>query len=136
MHMEQVNSGLKSKFELVRADVLATAGVEISIEPGDWATSAEQISAWLVPRTGGRVGIWVLANDSDGEQLVSLADQVQESVTEVLWALGRSATWPACALHPSGHPLKSMSLDGDAWWTCPSTGERQARIGQLGEPAS
>lgn len=59
---------------------------------------------------------------------VELADQLQEQVfpeTEHAWAQAR----PACPGH--AHPAAPAVVDDAAWWTCPRTGERLWRIGEV-----
>lgn len=67
--------------------------------------------------------------DRVAELEVELAFGLQDQVfpeSRAGWAQPR----PACPGHP--HPADPAVVDGAAWWTCPRSGERLCRIGQLG----
>jgi hypothetical protein len=75
---------------------------------------------------GSRVGFRAEHPAADEELLVVVADFLQEQVFDQLqqtWGEAR----PPCPGHQ--HPADPRLLDGQAWWTCPRTGERLVRIG-------
>lgn len=71
---------------------------------------------------------------SAGQQLVALANGVQDWEVEELARLGRSAVWPQCAVHPNTHPLNVELIAGQARWLCPKSPSYSWRVGDL--PAS
>ena len=65
------------------------------------------------------------------ELAVACADLLQEHgfpESEGAWGEAR----PACRGH--SHPAKPTVLDGEAWWICPNTGQRQSLIGAYEHP--
>lgn len=78
---------------------------------------------------GSGMGIWVELGAPAAEQVVFVADKVQEWAVEALWSLGRSATWPQCPHHPDSHPLTAVERDGRAVWVCPVLGDEIREIG-------
>jgi hypothetical protein len=58
---------------------------------------------------------------------VTVADQVQEDVFETVW----SASWPECRWHD--HAAVPRLIDGHAFWVCPRSGFKAARIGETNE---
>ena len=59
--------------------------------------------------------------------LVWMADWLQgEVVPETRAARGQAR--PACPGHP--HPLRAANVDGEAWWTCPLSGQRVTPVGR------
>ncbi|MGN6473128.1 MAG: hypothetical protein ACTHK4_05705 [Mycobacteriales bacterium] len=80
---------------------------------------------WLHDARGARV---YLGEAADLDQAVNrLAGEVQELIIEELWR-----AWPRCPEHE--HPLE---LDGPpaTTWTCPTTGQAIAEVGELGARA-
>jgi len=66
--------------------------------------------------------------ETEGDLLVAVADVIQNDVNFWLpdaWGEAR----PPCPGHP--HPANPVLLDREAWWVCPQTGDRLARIGEL-----
>ena len=94
-------------------------------------------------REDDRFGIMLWAPDGSGqgltsplggtvaEQLVHLADQVQDWTVEALWSDGASTVWPQCPTHPDTHPLTATVRTDTAVWVCPKKGTAVARIGEL-----
>lgn len=80
-------------------------------------------------------GISINVGESWIQQVVSLADQVQECVVEALWSTGRSPIWPECPTHPDSHPIRPIARDGVAVWACPSSQEGIGPIGSIAEVA-
>ena len=132
MCSEQMAPALEEALAVVLRDVHATIPERFSVRYGSWGSIDEQLTAWLVSPGGSRVGVWIRSTSGPAEQLVQLADQVQDAVVETLWSLGRSATWPGCPWHPAGHPIKPGLVDGEPWWFCPAGGRRVAPIGSVG----
>lgn len=67
------------------------------------------------------------------EQIVRLADQVQEWAVEALWSARKPAVWPECPDHPDSHPLVARLVTGAdaAVWCCPRTNAVKFPIGRL-----
>jgi hypothetical protein len=70
-------------------------------------------------------GVGVSEEDSAALILVTIADDLQNVVSEMPGAWGQAR--PRCPKHP--HPLKPVVIDQQAWWTCELDAERLARIG-------
>lgn len=81
----------------------------------------------------GTRGIRMPVGHAFAEQIVFVADEVQEWVVEENW--GRDSNWPKCPQHPTTHPLEAAVLDGDAVWRCPASLAPIAGIGDLRQPA-
>ena len=62
---------------------------------------------------------------SIAELAVDIADQVQDDVTDEVWA-----AWPQCPGHP--HPMSPAMVGEAAVWECPSGAGVAIPIGQLG----
>ena len=113
-------------------DLRATGGPLPWLEESDWQDSVEGAeSAFLRSRDGSGMGVWVDTRVPDAEQVVMVADQVQEWVVEELAANGRSTNWPRCPQHPRNHPLAAKSHEGRAVWRCPRGGTVVSEIGRL-----
>ena len=127
-------SFMDSELEAALAPVLAdlTSATALDPEFGDIDLPLnETIGTMLyLPGTGG-AGVSVTRGASRTDQVVSLADQVQEWTVEALWSLGRSPVWPECPKHPDSHPLRPEALSGAATWVCPSSEEEIGPIGSL-----
>ena len=75
----------------------------------------------------GRSGFMLPAGLRGTELLVWMADWLQEQVlpeTRAAWGEAR----PACPGHP--HPAQAAEIDGEAWWTCPLSGQRVTPVGR------
>lgn len=70
-------------------------------------------------------GVGVSEDDSAALILVTIADNLQNVVSEMPGAWGQAR--PRCPKHP--HPMKPVVIDQQAWWTCELDAERLARIG-------
>jgi hypothetical protein len=94
----------------------------------------DAVCAWIQePGSGCGQGIRVLCYYSPGEQLCSLAEQVQDWAADVQVDPGRRP-WPDCPDHPGSHALIPDTRDGTAVWCCPQGGHVIAEIGLLPGP--
>ena len=87
------------------------------------------VNVWLWDGDGSGVGLSLDHGLDDVDAIVNVADQVQDFVVEALWAIGASATWPSCPLHPDTHPLRPARVADRAVWECPRTGDELSAIG-------
>ena len=115
---------------LVLHDLEETGGPVPVVEVSDWQTHPGAESAFLrsVDQTG--MGVWVDTGAPLAEQVVMVADQVQEWAVEER-AMRRATNWPRCPEHPENHPLTAVATDETAVWTCPASGRAVCGIGQL-----
>jgi hypothetical protein len=115
---------------LVLHDLEETGGPVPVVEESDWQTHPGAESAFLrsVDQTG--MGVWVDTGASLAEQVVMVADQVQEWAVEEL-AMRRATNWPRCPEHPENHPLTAVASEDAATWRCPASGGVVCEIGQL-----
>jgi hypothetical protein len=116
---------------LLKGDLARTAGPGLLVQEGAWSEQPDIESAWLVSSTGAETGVWVLTTDEDADQVVTVAEQVQDFVHEELQALGRPVVWPGCPFHPGSHPLAPAVRERAAWWTCVAAGRGVAPVGAL-----
>jgi hypothetical protein len=101
------------------------------IDESGWDADPDVVSAFIIRPSGYEWGIRLQLTLPAKEQLVNLADQVQEWQVEELWAAGRSATWPECPEHPNSHPLSAVLHNDDAVWICPKNRHMICQIGEL-----
>lgn len=111
---------------------LAVMPARSRVEPSDWGSVPEQITAMSRWPDGSGTGVYVLATDSPAQRIAMLADQVQDATVEALPYMGHPAVWPECPDHPDGHPLHAGCVDGAAVWTCPRAGRQIGETGRLG----
>ena len=116
---------------LVLHDLQETGGPVPVVEESDWQTYPGAESAFLrsVDQTG--MGVWVDTGAPLAEQVVMVADQVQEWAIEER-AMRRATNWPRCPEHPENHPLTAVATQETATWRCPTSGRAVCEIGQLG----
>lgn len=127
-----VNQDLARAVAAVLRDLRATDRPVPRVEPSDWHGAARAASAMLwSTRDGSGQGAWVDTTLAQHEQVVMVADQVQEWAIEELAASRRPTNWPRCPEHPSTHPLKAAAHDGLAVWQCPRSGRPVSEIGRL-----
>ena len=97
----------------------------------DWGSPLGPAAmVWASEEIG--TGISIVSGESDAEQVVSVADQVQEVAIETLWMERLPVTWPQCPLHPDTHPLDPYLVQGRPVWRCPRSSTVVADIGSLG----
>ncbi|WP_345711920.1 hypothetical protein [Kineococcus glutinatus] len=113
------------------ADLDVSCGVLPLVDDKSWQDDPDAASCWLFSPDGTGTGVWIPTGQREVEQVVMLADQVQEWAVESLWMLDRSASWPACPYHPKRHPLAAREQAEQAVWTCPVLQERICAVGAL-----
>ncbi len=102
------------------AEDLDAGGVPLPrVDPAPWQPWEPSESVTLLAADGTGMGVWLDLGLSRAEGLAHLADQVQDWAGEELGRLGRPTNWPACAAHPTSHPLRPRVQDGRAVWACP-----------------
>ncbi len=125
--MNIVNPALSEAFELGADDVRRTTRLRPQLEDDDWMRNPGFASAMLgFEGHGGQSGVKVDLAASPADELVCLAKEIQEEVIDELWG-----AWPACPLHPAGHPLAPNEFEGQAVWVCPATGRVVGQVGRL-----
>jgi hypothetical protein len=85
------------------------------------------------------------AGDGDRDNVITIAQGVQDLTQMLLWQTERDPTWPQCPAHPGLHPLRIRHRqmawdirggrpfvleDTGAAWMCPR-GDAQVPIGEL-----
>ena len=115
----------------VLADLRSTGVTLRRIEPSDWQDFPTAQSAMLWSDDGSGLGIWTDTARSDVEQVVMVAEQVQEWAIEDLAARGRPTNWPRCDEHPVNHPLEAAVHGRVAVWRCPRTRRPACEVGYL-----
>ncbi|WP_296601912.1 hypothetical protein [Nocardioides sp.] len=101
------------------------------VEPSDWQDWPGAESACLWAPDGSGTGVWLDTALPPAEQVVHLADQVQEWAVEELCAARRPTNWPRCPEHPDNHPMTPVVVDSRATWCCPRSGRAVVEIGRL-----
>ncbi|HYF74706.1 MAG TPA: hypothetical protein VD864_17895 [Nocardioides sp.] len=102
------------------------------VEPSHWQDWTGAESAVLWGSDGSSTGVWLDSTLAPAEQVVMLAEQVQEWVFEALCTARRPTNWPRCPAHPDNHPMAPRLTDGAPTWCCPISGHAVAEIGRLG----
>jgi hypothetical protein len=100
------------------------------IEDDDWTDDPDAASVMLWSPDGGGTGVYVSRSAPACERVAAMADQVQEWAIEELWGQA-STNWPECPHHPNSHPLKAITRDGVAVWSCPADQTPFSQIGAL-----
>jgi hypothetical protein len=111
--------------DLARGGVPAPRVEEIASDDPRWPS----IMLWSVDGSG--VGLRVDRLAAEFEQVVDVAEGVQEWAIEELWGQGPT-NWPACPRHPVNHPLQANVQNYTAMWTCPVDMTPISPIGDLG----
>lgn len=105
------------------------------VEPSDWQDWPGAESAYLWAPDGSGRGVFVDPALAPAEQVVQLADQVQEWAVEELCAARQPTNWPRCPDHPDNHPMAPAVAqgvgEGVAAWCCPRSGRTVREIGTL-----
>ena len=132
-----MHTDLARALNIVMSDVARTGLPTNVVDDHDWVGDPGlQVGARLWSPYGGGQGVSVLVGEAADDQLVSMADQVQEFVHEgLLWTSGRPVVWPECPRHPDSHPLAPVHDERSGpVWTCPRDRTVIARIGELPAP--
>ncbi|MGY1842204.1 hypothetical protein [Modestobacter sp. SYSU DS0875] len=115
----------------VLADLVATGVPLPRIEASDWTGDPGRAGAMLWRADGSGQGVAVTLGQPLDEQVVEVADRVQEWAIEALWG-SRPTNWPPCPRHPTTHPLTPTLQDGEAVWACPRDTGVVSPVGGLG----
>ena len=95
------------------------------------------------PGEGGLAGVWFREADGSGavvairvrgrleEEIVDLADRVQDWAVEALNAARESPVWPECPRHPDSHPVEARLIGDEPTWVCPRDQQPVERIGHV-----
>ncbi len=114
----------------LESEGIAAPTITVPGRPG----SPGQRTATVHSGDGTSTGIWAWESEPPNEQIVRLADHIQEWAVEWLAARARPATWPMCPAHPNSHPLRPVLADRAPVWVCPQTEAVISRIGELSPP--
>jgi hypothetical protein len=120
--MTDVPAALVEAAELVLADLLDAAGPEVRL---DFTAAPDDARSWRVDAVfadmtaGFEVAV---GRQRSSAFIVAVADGLQQAFIEHLWAAR-----PVCPLHE--HPLSASDAEGQACWTCPSSGVWSCPIG-------
>jgi hypothetical protein len=126
-----VHPDLERALRPVLDDLRSTGAPVPRIEPSDWSGDTDRPGAMLWSPDGSGRGVAVTLGRPLAEQVVDVADQVQEWAVEELWG-SAPTNWPPCPRHPTTHPLEARLVTGAAWWVCPHEGRAVSEIGHLG----
>jgi hypothetical protein len=125
-----MDPALEAALALTLADLAATCAITLLVEDTPWSDLGPSAMLWTTDRQDG-TGISIMKDDTPAEQIVGLADQVQEAAIEALWMARLPVTWPQCPHHPDTHPLEPVLVSGAPTWRCPDDGGAIAAIGGL-----
>ena len=128
--MTSMDAELEEALAPVLADLTSATSLNPEFEDMDWPLKEMVGTMLFLPNAGG-AGISITRGAGRTDQVVSLADQVQEWAVEALWGSGRSPVWPECPEHPDSHPLRPVARSGVAIWVCPSSQDEIGTIGSL-----
>lgn len=116
----------------VLQDVRSSGLEEPRIEDLAWNDDPQALSAMIYSvRDSSGQGVSVRRDLPRAEQLVSVADQVQEWVIEENGPT--NSNWPQCPWHPNNHPLAAQLVGDQGVWACPVLRTPAAIIGELSE---
>lgn len=111
-------------------DVSSSGLGEPRIEESDWDDDPQVLSAMIYSaRDSTGQGVSVRGDLTRANQLVSVADQVQEWVIEENGPT--NSNWPQCPWHPNNHPLAAQLVGDQGVWACPVLNTPVAVIGEL-----
>ena len=126
---------LKLALVPVLSDIRSSGVPEPSVVDGDWSEDPMDATAFMNSADGSSIGLRVQVDGTPTEQIVAVADQVQEWVIEELWTVG-ATNWPQCPHHPESHPLSAATRDGVGVWACPTDTTAISIIGGLAAPSA
>lgn len=125
-----MEAGIVEIIRHVLRDVSSGGLEEPRIEESNWDDDPQMFSAMIYSaRDSTGQGVSVKGDLPRSEQLVSVADQVQEWVIEENGPT--NSNWPQCPWHPDNHPLSAQLVDGQGVWICPVRNTPVALIGEL-----
>ena len=129
-HAAAMDERLEQALVPVVSDIRACGVPEPAVVDGDWSDDAMDATAFMNSADGSLIGLRVRVDGTPMEQIVEVAEQVQEWVIEELWPAA-ATNWPPCPHHPETHPLSAAVRDGAAVWACPTDATAFATIGGL-----
>jgi hypothetical protein len=126
-----IDHRLAAALDLVFADLARCDHGMPTVTESDWVGMDDELGVMLTDADGMGRGVSIRTDLDDVENLVRVADQVQEFVHEHLqWFGGLPVAWPRCPDHPYSHPLDPV-VAGAAVWRCPTTRRVIGAIGSL-----
>jgi hypothetical protein len=125
-----MDAELEAALAPVLADLTSATAINPKFEDLDWPLKGMVGTMLFIPGAGG-AGVSIISGADRTDQVVSLADQVQDWAVEALWGSGRSPVWPECPEHPDSHPLRPIARSGATIWVCPLTQDEISPIGSL-----
>ncbi len=121
-------------FHPVARDLMATSLVRLRFDVPLFSDPMHDALSLHDDEHGFAIQLQVPKTLSRQEQIVQVADQVQDWTVESLSRQGLPATWPECSEHPGSHPLRPALSGRSPVWECPRTGHTIAVIGSLRPP--
>lgn len=112
----------------VLRDLATSCSVTLEVRDEPWL-EGPVLSAMVWEPAGSGTGIYIDQGLPAVEQIVWVADQVQEVAIEALWFAGRQVSWPPCPTHPNSHPLDAALVSSRAVWRCRASGDVISEIG-------
>jgi len=107
----------------------AAGTLEVRFEPAEGTGRLAMVFVSL--SSGGQTvdgfGVGIDGSSRGEDLLVELADRIQTHFAD---PAAPSTPRPRCPGH--NHPMVARLVAGEAWWTCPATGQRVRRIGADG----
>lgn len=128
--MASMDAELEVALTPVLADLIHATSLTPEFRDIDWPIP-ETAATMLCLADAGGAGVSITSGADRTDQVVSLADQVQDWAVEALWAARRSPVWPECPDHPDSHPLRAIKQNGLAIWVCPVSLSEICQIGSL-----
>jgi hypothetical protein len=129
--MAAMDAELEAALVPVLADLSSATALIPGFEDVDWPVEGA-VGTMLFLQGAGRAGVSITKSAERADQVVSLADQVQNWAVEALSGSGRSPIWPECPEHPDSHPLRPIGRSGTALWVCPVSHDEISAIGSFG----
>lgn len=114
--------GLCSILRPFRDDLMRT--IHLSFDFRIISLCDEEVGLMVTAPSGIGTGLDLILGASPARNAALVAEVLQQAVIEEM-----HGAWPRCPSHPEGHPLTL----GDSHWFCPTTRERVAPLGQLGQ---
>ncbi len=128
--MAVMDAELEAALAPVLADLASATALAPRFEDVDWPVEGA-VGTMLFLQGAGGAGVSITKSADRTDQVVSLADQVQDWAVEALSGSGRSPVWPECPEHPDSHPLRPIERSGAAFWVCPVSQDEISAIGSF-----